>query len=316
MKKAKLFLISVGWILLLGIGVSQAEVANRIVAIVNNEIITYRELEKALKEMAPQVPQKNNPEVQKQVLFQLVDQKIVDNQVKRMGIAISKEEVEMSIKRLRKEQRLERQEDFTAALAREGITEEDLRNRTREQIQRFRLVSREVQNKIVISEAQLKEYYQNNKERFQLTDGVHLALISLPVSPDRSSEEALKQKEKAEMILERLKKGESFGEMAKAYSQDPSASAGGDLGIIPLKELSSSLREIVSQLKPGEFSPVLENPDGWQLIQLINFQEGKASTFEEVKDRIQDQLFQEEIDKRFTQFIQKLRERSYIQILL
>jgi peptidyl-prolyl cis-trans isomerase SurA len=316
MKKAQGVLIGIGLILLLGVGNPQAEVANRIVAIVNNDIITHWELEKTVKAAGPQASMRNDPEIQKKILFQLVDQKIVDHQIKRLGISISKEEVEMSLQRIRKEQRLEQPEDFAAALAREGLTEEELRNRIREQIQRFRLVNREVGSKIVISESQVKAYYQNNREKFQQTDAVHLAVISLPLSSNNGPEEALKQKEKAEMILARLKKGEPFRELARAYSEDPSASTGGDLGLIPLKDLSPSLREIVAILKPGEFSPVLENPEALQLVQVIDFQKGKDFSFEEVRDRIHEQLFQEEVDKRFIQYLQRLRERSHIQILL
>ena len=104
--------------------------------------------------------------------------------------------------------------------------------------------------------------------------------------------------------------------MARKFSQDPSASQGGNLGTFVIEEIDPSLREVISSLKPGEFSPVLQSPQGWQIVKLIDFQGGKEISFDEAKEQIREQLFQEEVDKRFGEWLQKLKDRSYIQILL
>lgn len=296
-------------------GSLQAQTSNRIVAIVNNDIVTSLELEKAMKTVASQIPEGRQDEIRKQVLFNLIDQKLVEQSVKRAGLQVLKEEVEQTIKRLRKEQGLEKEEAFKAALEREGLTEEEFRGKIREQIQRYKLVSREIGSKVVISETVIKEAYQNNKDKFQQVEGVHLAHILITVNPN-SPEEASKQRMKAEEILDRLKKGEAFEDLARSYSQDPSASQGGDLGTFALDEIDPALRETVIKLKPGEVGPILQSPQGWQIIRLIDFKQKKELTYLEARDRIQERLFQEEVDKRFGEWIQKLRERSYIQILL
>ena len=293
----------------------QAQTSNRIVAIVNNDIVTSLELEKAMKTVAPQIPEGKQDEIRKEVLFNLIDQKLVDQSIKRAGLQVSKEEVEQTINRLRKEQGLEKAEAFKASLEREGLTEEEIRAKIREQIQRYKLVSREIGSKIVISETVIQEAYHNNKDKFQQPEGVHLAHILITVNPN-STEEASKQRLKAEEVLARLKKGEAFEDLARSFSQDPAASQGGDLGIFTLDEIDPALRETVIKLKPGEVSPILQSPQGWQIIRLIDYKQKKELTYLEAKDRIQDRLFQEEVDKRFGQWILKLRERSYIQILL
>ncbi len=121
------------------------EETNRIVAIVNNEIITFHELEKAKKNFKPPVMEKEGQEeFQKQLLFQLIDQKLIDLQVKRLGIHIPPEEVEKAITRIREEQGLTRSEDFSKVLLQEGLSESEFRKKITDQILRVRLISREI----------------------------------------------------------------------------------------------------------------------------------------------------------------------------
>ncbi len=304
-------------ILLVFVGSGRAAETNRIVAIVNNEIITFLDLEKAIKSLPPSVAERERPEeVQKQVLFQLVEQKLVELQIKRLGIQISSEEVEKTIAKIKQDQGLTGAEDFAKALSKQGLTEKEFNDKIKEQIQRYRLISREIGSKIIIPEARIQEFYQKNKAEFQKSEGVHLANILLVISSNDSPEEILGKKKKAEEIWERLKKGEDFSEIAKKYSQDPSASQGGDLGVFNLNDLDPILKNTVSTLKKGEFSKVIQSPHGWQIVKLLDIQKGGEVSFTEVRGRILDHLFEEEVNLRFDQWLQQLKERSYIQILL
>src|SRR4030042_1140476 len=292
-------------------GSVQAEATNRIVAIVNNEIITFHELEKAGRIFKLSEMEKGKQEeTQKQILFQLIDQKLVDNQIKRLGVQISSEEVDKAVARIKEDQKLNSSEDFSAVLNREGLSEAEFRNKIKEQILRFRLISREIGSKIIIPEDRIREYYQNHQIQFRKIEGVHLAHIFLPLSNDTPSEEIEKQKKQAEEVWERLRKGEDFAELARKFSKDPSAAQGGDMGMFVFEEIDPLLRGEISKLKPGEFSSVLQTPTGWQIVKLVKFQGSKELSFDEVKGQIQEQLFQEEVDQRFVQWLQKLKERS------
>ncbi|MGA3085521.1 MAG: peptidylprolyl isomerase [Thermodesulfobacteriota bacterium] len=314
-KKINSFLV----ILVLGIGggLAHAQEVNRIVAIVNNEIITFHELEKALRNYRPSVMEKvEQEEFQKQVLFHLIDQKLVDMQIKRLGVQIPSDEVDKAVARIKQEQGVNNPEDFSAALLKEGLSEAEFRNKIKEQILRFRLISREIGSKIVIPEVRIQEYYQKNKYKLQKTEGVHLAHILLTISEKSSPDEIERQKKKGEELLGRLKKGEDFAELARKFSQDPSATQGGDLGMFVLEEIEPALQKVISVLKPGEFSSVIQSPNGWQIIKLIDIKGAKEVSFDEVRGRIQEQLFQEEVDQRFAQWLQKIKDRSYIKVLL
>lgn len=303
--------------IVVGSGLAHAQAVNRIVAIVNNEIITFYELEKEIKNINLSILEKGKQEeFQKQVLFQLIDQKLVDLQIKRLGVQIPPDEVDKAVARIKEDKGVNSSEDFSAALLKEGLSEAEFRNKIKEQILRFRLISREIGSKIIIPEGRVREYYQINKYKFQKIEGVHLAHILLTIPGKTSPEEIASQKKKGEELLECLKKGEDFAELARKFSQDPSATQGGDLGMFVFEEIEPSLQKVISALKPGEFSSILQSPQGWQIVKLIDIKRAKEVSFDEVKGRIQEQLFQEEVDQRFAQWLQKIKDRSYIQVLL
>jgi peptidyl-prolyl cis-trans isomerase SurA len=294
-----------------------AQSPNRIVALVNNEIITLHELEKAFNQLNPTLLEKGSrQEIQKQLLFQLIDQKLIDLQIKRLGIQIPAEEVDKAISRIMEEQGLTGTGELARALEKEGLSEADFRNKVKDQILRYRLVSREIGSKIIIAEERIKEYFEKNKGQFQKQEGIHLALIFLKADGGTPPEERMNQKKKMEEIRERLLKGEPFAELARKYSQDPSASAGGDLGVLSPNDLDPSLRQALTSLKTGDISQVLQTPGGWNILKVVEVIGAKEVALNEVRDRVFEKLFQEEVDLRFTEWLQKVKDRSYIQILL
>jgi peptidyl-prolyl cis-trans isomerase SurA len=291
----------------------QAEISNRIVAVVNNEIITWLELEKRMGQLLPPGTSSPSGEIQKQVLFRLIDQKLLDAQIKKLNIQVGKEEIDKAIGRIKSDQGLKTPEEFAAALAKEGINEEELRARLKDQILRFRLISREIGSKIIFSEDQISAYYLKNKSKFEPGERLHLAQITV-LNSDYPNPEAAK--DKIEEIAALLRQGESFASLAQKFSRDPSASQGGDLGFFSEEEIDSLLRPVLSLLKPGETSPAQRFPEGWRIVKLLNRETTKATNPEESRERIQEMVYQEEIEARADQWLLKLRERSSIQILL
>jgi peptidyl-prolyl cis-trans isomerase SurA len=315
--KNRIFRTGILFFLLWGGGSVFAQTPNRIVAVVNNEIITLHELEKAFNQINLAIIEKeNHQEIQKQLLFQLIDHKLIDLQIKRLGIQISPEEVDKTVSRIKEDQGLTGAGEFARALQKEGLSEANFRNKVRDQILRFRLISREIGSKIIIPEERIKQYFEKNKSKYQKPQGIHLAHIVLKVDEKASAEERLNPKKKMEEIRERLRKGEDFAELARKFSQDPSAPSGGDLGVFALEDIDPSLRDVISALKPGEFSQILQSSMGWQIVKVIEGIGAREIVFADVRDRIFDQLFQEEVDQRFSEWLQKIKDRSYIQILL
>jgi len=291
----------------------QAEVTNRIVAVVNTDIITWLELEKKMRELLPPGTPPNNPEIQKQVLFQLIDEKLLGTQIRKLNLQVGKEEIDQALSRIQQDQGLKSPEAFAAALAREGISEEMLRARLKDQILRFRLISREIGSKLIFSEEQINAYYQKNKSKFEAAERLHLAQITVLNSDHPSPEAAKAQIEEISVLL---RQGEPFDLLAKKFSRDPSASQGGDLGFFSLEEIDPLLMQALSPLKPGETSPVESLPEGWRVVKLISRETTKTVSPKEAREKVQEMLYQEEVESRAGQWLLKLRERSSIQILL
>ena len=230
----------------------QAEVVNRVVAVVNNEIITWLELEKKMRELLLPGTPPNNPEAQKQVLFQMIDEKLLGSQIRKLNLQVSKEVSTWPSPGYNRIRGWKSPEEFAAALARGGMKEEDLRARLKDQILRFRLISREIGSKLIFSEDQISAYYQKNRSKFEGGTRLQLAQITV-LSADHPSPEAAKAK--TEEIVALLRQGESFDSLARKFSRDPSAVQGGDLGSFPLPEIDPDLAQALAPLKPGETTP-------------------------------------------------------------
>jgi peptidyl-prolyl cis-trans isomerase SurA len=306
--------LAAGFLILWGSLVAvQAEVANRIVAVVNNDIITWVELQKKVGQLLPPGSPPPKAEVQKQVLFQLIDEKLMASQIRKLNLQVSKEDIDKAVNRIRNDQGLNNPEAFAAALAKEGMKEEDLRARLKDQILRFRLISLEIGSKIIFSADQINAYYLKNRSKFEGGERLRLAQISI-LNSDYPSPEAARAK--IEEIAVLLRQGESFGSLAIKFSRDPSAAQEGDLGFFPVAEIDPTLAAALASLKPGETTPVMSIPEGWSLVHLVKRETTKAAGLEEVRDQIQEMLYQEEVESRAGQWLLKLRERSSIQILL
>lgn len=314
-KRTGWFFLILCW--MLGQGEVEAQTPNRIVAVVNDQIITLHELEKSWQRIAPTLPEKaDEKELQKQLLAQMIDQKLIDLQVKRLGIQITDEEVDKTIERIREEQGLTGAVEFARALQKDGLSESDFRNKIKEQLLRYRLVSREIGSRIIIPEERVKEHFEKNKGKYQKQEGIHLAILFLAADEKAPEEEKQRQRKRMEEIRERILRGEDFAQLAKQFSQDPSAPSGGDLGVFAPAELDPTVREALASLEPGQITSVLQTSRGFQILKVLEIVGKTEVSYNEVRERVYQDLFQEEVDRRFVEWLQKIRERSHIQILL
>ena len=293
---------------------------NRVVAVVNDDIITLHELNKKMKEMTGSSPEemrlKNEQrflEMRKKVLELLIDQKIAQRKVQELGIKITEKEVDDSVERLKRNNRWT-QEDLLARLKKEGITYEKYREDIRGDLERYQLINYAVNSKIIIREEELKKYYEDHKDDFTIDSKVHLATIILMAKNpgDKTALEGLRNKGKE--ILARLKQGEDFGALAQEFSQGPAVQQGGDLGTFKTAELDPELRKICQGIPEGGVSDLIVRPNGVQILKMVEKDEGKTKPFQEVKDAIYNILYKEEVDQLYELWIKELRESSYTRI--
>jgi len=289
-----------------------AEVVDRIVAEVNDDIITMSELQQVTKSIEAQSGVKptagQSKQIQRQMLDTLIDRKLGKAEAKRRGITVSDKEVNEALDHFKQRNNIPSDEALAKALANEGLSFKEFKQQIKDQIIQDRLISLTVGSKIMISDAEVRKVYE---ERFK-TGGtqLHLRSVRIPYPPGATDAQREEIKGKAETLLKEVKQGGSFTEAARKLSLDVT-----DLGFVSLSDLDPRLAEFLGKLQPKEVAPV-ETPQGWQLVQLVGRRSGEARPFEEVAPEIRRILMQQEMQKQFGEWVKTLRNKAHIKIML
>jgi len=297
------------------------EVLNRIVAIVDDDIITLYELNKRIKEVTGLAPnelrlrgEEEYLATRRQVLELLIDEKIAQKKILELGIRISERRIDSTIERIKEENRWT-QEDLERMLKEQDLTLEKYREKIKRGLERIELINREVKSKIVIREEEIRKYYEDHKDRYRTEERVHLAGIFLIAESPNDREKMLELEKRANRILLDLRKGGDFASMAGVYSQGPGADKGGDLGEFRLEELDPALREALRDLREGEYSGLIRRQNGFQIFRLLEREGGQYKPLEEVRDAIYRVLYNQEVDHLYSAWIKELRSSSYTKII-
>jgi peptidyl-prolyl cis-trans isomerase SurA len=304
---------------------------DRVVAVVNDDVITLSELEKTGREFFERIKMKAPAgevdraleKAREEVLSGLIDKFIVRQEAEKLSIAVSEEEVDKAV-----DQILARNNativDFKKELASMNISEQEYRDNLRDQILQSKLVNYEVRSRIVIVEDDMQAYYKKEYTQEKGEGGYYILqmgftwrnTVSLEKAGFDSKEEARK---KAEEIRARVLDGENFMELAKVYSNLPSASDGGDIGLFKKNEMAAYMKDVILAMHPGEISSIVEKDNTFQFFKLLSMREGDIvvkAPYETVREEIRDILYQQEMEEQYKIWVKSLREKAYIKILL
>ena len=300
---------------------ASVEICNRIVALVNDEVITLHELNGKIKELtgaeASDLENQDKEayiEARRKVLDLLINEKIAQEKIKEIGIEVTSREVDSAIEGIKKRNSWT-QEDLTAGLNEQGITIEKYRNNIKQEMEQMRLIEFEVKSKIIVLDETIKKYYDDHIDEYKSEEKVRLAIILLMKDNSSPGDATPFLTRKTEEIFSRLQNGEDFGELAKKFSQGPGAESGGDIGFINTSQLDPRLKAIINNMDVGDVSKPMISPTGVQIIKLMEKQEEGAKTVEEVKESIYEVLYNEEINERYSSWVKELREKAYIKII-
>ena len=304
--------------------VCQAKVVDRIVAIVNDDVISLYDLNQEMKPFVDKIMSMGYPEdKEKQMLYQLrtqvlermIDQKLADQEAKRMEINVSDEEVHNAIERI-KEAGHGTDEDLRNALAAQGITMAEYREKIRNQILKSRLVNREIKSKIAIPPEDIKAYYESHPDEFGGEKTYHLYMIfkQFPDDADEAQKDAMEQDLKD--ALQRVRGGEvSFPALAEEISDGPQAQSGGYLGIFELKDLSPQLKNLLANMQGGDMTPILKSGEGLQVFWIEKIDTKTGKTLEEAYNEIERKLYNQKVNEKYNVWVQELRNKSAIKII-
>jgi peptidyl-prolyl cis-trans isomerase SurA len=298
-----------------------AEVCNRVVAVVNNDVITLYELNNRMKEMTGATPEelmlKNEAmyrDARQKILEVLIDEKITQGKIKELRIQVSDRQVDNYLEKLKRDNQWT-QEDLVAGLEKEGLSYEKYRAKIKRDLERAQLIEHEVRSKIIIRDEAIQKYYEEHKGTFGVAEKVQLAGIFLMRKNLKSEEEMRELYRKAQDIAAKLKAGADFSQMAGTYSEGPGAKQGGDLGQFTVDHLEPGLKSMVEALPEGGISDPIVRPNGIQIIKVVKKQTGKIRSLEEVKDSVYGVLYQEEVNMRYQNWIKELRDNAYTRVI-
>ncbi len=290
----------------------RAEVANQVLAVVGDEVITMLDLEKLIGPTVERLRAENQTEnlesqisiLRSQALQQLVVELLTAAEAERLGIKVGEADIENGIQRIVEINKIT-QDELVRKLAKDGITLDEYRDQIKQQILRARLVYSTVKAKIIISEKKKLELFESRREEYQTVREIELRRIVLP--QDRP--------ELVQEVSGKLSSGADFVSLAKEFSTGPEASDGGLLGYFKVEQLSEAIREAVKDLKEGEVSQPVETREGLQLFTVSRIKVKEGKTYEEMEPVLADELLQKELDVKYSELIEEVRKRTYIKII-
>jgi peptidyl-prolyl cis-trans isomerase SurA len=297
-------------LMLAGTGV--AEVVDRIVAQVNDEIITMSELQNMGKTVEAQAGVKpkgqDEKKMQREMLEALIDRKLAKAEAKRRGIVVSDKELDEAVALFKKRNNIADDETFAKGLAQAGLSVKEFKQQLMDQMTQERLLVVVVGTKVSVSDAEVHRLYDQQFKKGGTQ--VHIVTLRMPFPPGATQAQKDEIKQKAETILSAVKRGESLAEAAGKLSLKPS-----DVGFVSQSDLDPRLAEYLEKLKPKEVAPVLTQ-EGIQLMQVMGRRSGEARSFEAAAPEMRRILQQREMEKYFVDWVKTLREKAHIKIML
>ena len=304
----------------------RADILEQILVKVNGDIITKSDLEQrqiaALRQRDPNFRPADDTELKKalneitpDVIVNAVDELLLIQRGRELGYALGAEQFKNIVDNIKKENKIETEEAFQAALKQEGMTLEDLRK----QIERNMLASRvqqvEVQGKIAVSEDEVKAYYDSSKESFTTQPQLTLREILVKVTGSEKGINVAQDdaaQEKAESLKKRADAGESFEKLVAEASDSGSKANGGLIGPILRTDLSPELLKEITPLKVGQTTRVLRTTLGYQIIKLESATETKVKTMDEARAEIADKVAQQKARGQMREYMKHLRAQAII----
>lgn len=278
---------------------------------VNGDKITVAELDKQVEQLKEQYPQMFEGadgegrllDYKQRLLDNLINQKLLEQAAKEKKIEITDEEIDKQIKQLRAGFKDDAQ--FQAALKSAGMTLDSLKKQVREQLLTQRIIE-SLAKDANIAESEMKAYYDKNKAQFEQKAAKRASHILF--KPEDKTE--------AEGVLKQVQDGGNFGELAKKYSVDTAtASKGGDMGwpsAAPIAEIEAAL----AKLNKGETSGLVKTAYGWHIIRVTDTRKASQQTYDQVKEQIKQILIQQNRADAYQKFLDELRKKAKIEILL
>jgi len=302
-------ILALGAGLLGALPVLAASVRDRIVAVVNTELITLSALEEEVGDVKAQARQRYSGgelvqrlrQIDYMGLNRMIERKLQVQIAKRRGIKVTEEEVKDAIVRLRRLGETPDENDPKEVAM------------IRDQLTALHLINQQVRSSLLVSDAEILRFYQQHRDRFMLPPEVRISQILIALGP---GSELLAVREKAQEVYAQLKKGERFEELAAKYSDGPEGRRGGNLGYIRQGDILPQIQKAIEQAPPGSVTEPIASPIGMHIIRVDDRKPSEFRPFEEVKEDVRSMVFQLKSEEAYIVWIKEQKDKNYIEIRL
>lgn len=311
-----------------GTGLGAADIIEQILVKVNGEIITKSDLEQRQIAAIRQRPEAQSlrgnddalakllSDVTPQVIVDAVDEMLLTQRGKELGYTMGDDQFRNIVENIRKENKIETDEQFNQALQQEGMTMLDLRHQLEKQMLVSRVQQAEVLGKVSVSDDEVKAYYDSHLAEFATTPQVTLReiLVAVPTT-DGAVNVAVDEEKRAQAqdVHKRLTAGEPFPRLAADVSDAPSKANGGLLGEIQWSDISPELQKELEPLKPGQITRVLRTTRGYQILKVDARSDGTTKTLDEARDAVSEKVFETKRRGEFQKYLARLRDQAIIE---
>ncbi len=279
-------------------------VVDRVVAVVNDEVITLSDLQR-------ETLKRPTGSDQRLTLEDMIDRKLQMVAAKRNGMEVTDKELADAIADIMKRNNLDNKQ-FEEALGREGLTLDQYRAEFREQMTMSRLFNKFIRTGLSVDEKEIREHYDRNLGQFSLPEEIRVRLLAVTVPEKASSEQIAEARQTAEALMARVGKGEDFIRLIRENSNSPTAAQDGDLGFMQRGAAIPEIEEAAKDLKPGQYAGPVKAADGFYIIRVEEIRT-PVKPFEKVKEEIQKTLYEQKMENTYRVFLQSLRSEAHIE---
>ena len=303
-------------------------VVEEIIARINNQIVTraeYLRSKETLKQEAQQQDPSNAEKIiaerDKDVLRDLIDQQLLLEKGKDLGITADTEVIKR-LDEMRKEMHMDSMEELEKAATSQGISYEDFKQNLKNQIITQQVISKEVGSRMNVSKDELQQFYDDHKSQLEQPEQIRLSELLISTDKDKKDKNppadetqlVAAAQAKADDLLAQLRKGASFEDLAKKNSDGPTAAQGGDLGYFKRATLAKELEEKTFAMKPGDVSDVIRTKQGFVILKVAEHQQAGVPPLSQIEGKVQDALYMQKLQPALRAYLQKLREEAFIDI--
>jgi peptidyl-prolyl cis-trans isomerase C len=291
------------------------------IAVVNGTIITQGELDRVLDyelrraaQSGQQIPDAQMPKIENSILDSLIVSELLFQESKKQGIQVKPETVTEQLTIVK--QRFPSEAEFKKALDENKLTESKIKADIKRDMAIQQLIDKEVDQKVKITDEEGKTFYDTNPKLFQQPEQVKASHILIKVDEGASEENKAEARKKIKEIQQKVQKGEDFAELAKTYSEGPSAPRGGDLNFFGRGQMVKPFEDAAFSLEPNETSDIVETKFGYHLIKVVDKQPAKKIAYADVQDRINKHLKDQKLRTERQLYFDKLKKDAKIEKFL